>query len=388
MKSHNKFILLFCCTALLLTGCWDTLNIEDRGFVIGIAIDLNENTDNEDIYKVTNQLVIPAGIGSFSKGNGGNEEPFLNITANGINIYHINESIASKTSKVPYFEHLKVIIVSEKIARTDHAFPKLLDTFIRDVKMRRGIKIIVAKGNDAKKILEYTTPEEKLPAIHLNKLLEQSNKNFGYLEAMSIGDIEEAHLGKKSFVIPLLEVGETLLYNSGVAFNGPKEKLVGKLTPREMQGIEIASRKPVEEVIKFKYKDKAMSFEIIRIENNISVDPSDIDNIKVKVNVKIIGSLKETFGELNLRNQKILKEVENALSDYMKGSIEQVVEKGQKELNTDILNIWERIASKDYRTWKQIKDNWEEGENYFSKASFDIEVITEIYSIGTSTKTD
>ena len=389
MNHHKKIIVTICFTGFLLAGCWDTVNLEDRGFIVGTAIDLDEQNESKTIsYNVTNQLVIPAGIGSPSQGGSGNEKPFLNITTNGNNIYRNNEEITSKTSKVPFFEHLKVLIVSEEVARISRAFPELLDTFIRDVNMRRSIKIIIAKENNAKEILDFTTPEERLPAIHINKLLDHSHKHFDYLEAMTIGDIEEAHLREKSYVLPLLEKEETLIYNSGIAFNGPQGKMVGILTPREMQGIEIASRKPVEEVVNIKYKENEMAFEIIRIHNRISIDTEDINNLKIKVNVKTIGAIKETYGELDLLNKNILKDIEKSASKHMKASIEQVIEKGQNELNTDILGIWKNMESKHYKIWKEIKDDWEQGENYFSKANFDVEVHAEIYSVGTSSKTD
>lgn len=388
MENKKKAAIILCLIMLILAGCWDAINIEDREFIIGIAIDLDEEAESGKItYKVTNQLVIPAGVGGPEGNKGGGGKAFLNVTDKGKSIYRINEGISANTSKVPYFEHIKIIVISEELAKTDHVFVKLLDTFIRDVDMRRGIKVIVTKG-EAKKVLEFTTPEEKLPSIHLNKLLEQSHEQFGYLEAMTIGEIEEAHLRERSYLLPLIEVQDTLLYKSGAVFHGPEEKMVGILSPNEMQGIELASRKAIEEVVEFSYKDEEMALEIVKMNNDISVDPKDINNIKVKVKVKIVCSIKETDGRLNILNAKILKEIEHEASKKIKHSIQQALEKGQKEFNTDILSIWERMESKHYKTWKRIENDWEQGENYFAKASFDVDVHTDIYSIGTSTKTD
>lgn len=389
MNHLKKTIVTICCVGLLLTGCWDTVKIEDRGFIVGTAIDLDEKIDQQKVsFLVTNQFVIPSGIGSSSGGDTGNTKAYLNLTANGRDIYRINESMSSKMSKIPYFEHLKVIIVSEEIARISEKFPELLDTFIRDVHMRRNIKVIIAKENNGKAILDFPAPEEKIPAIHLNKLLEHSHKHLGYLEAVSIGDIEEAHLNNTSYVLPLLEVGKSLSYNSGVVINGPQKKVVGNLTPREMQGIEMSTQKPIEQVISFNYKENEMAFEAIRIENSISINTKDINNIKVKVNVNTVGSLKESYGKLDLLNQKTLKDIEKHATKHIKESIEQVIEKAQNELNTDILKVWEQLEKKHYDTWKKIKDDWEQGENYFANAHFDVEVNADIYTIGTSTQTN
>lgn len=37
---NKSYLFVVCCLCLLLAGCWDEVNIEERGFVIGLALDL------------------------------------------------------------------------------------------------------------------------------------------------------------------------------------------------------------------------------------------------------------------------------------------------------------------------------------------------------------
>src|SRR5690625_4500606 len=120
--NRHKFLLLFVCFTILLTGCWDSINLEERAFIVGTAIDLadkNEDNEKHPTFSVTNQIVIPAGVGvTGSEGGGGEEKPFLNITSTGTSIYSLDEELAAKSSKVPFYEHFEILIISEEIART------------------------------------------------------------------------------------------------------------------------------------------------------------------------------------------------------------------------------------------------------------------------------
>lgn len=371
----------------MLIGCWDAINLEDRGFIIGTAIDLEESeNDQEATYQITNQLVIPTGTSSSSQGISGNEKPFLNITSRGKSIYNTNEELSTKSSKVPFFEHLMILIVSEEVAKEKHLFSNLLDTFLRDVKIRRGIKIIVSK-DEAKTILDFTTPEEILPAIHLDDLLERSSKELGYSKPLVLGDLEEYHLRGRSYLLPLLEVSETLNYKSGAVFQGSKDQMVGVFNQDEMQGYELLASNPIENVIEFTHEDKVYAFEINDIKNKIAINPSDINNIKATININVTGGIKEAYGKENLLSSNLYA-IEKAVSNKIKESIESAINKGQKELNADVFNFWQKLESKNYDTWEKIKDDWEDGENYFANTTFDIYVNTDIYSIGTSNKTD
>jgi spore germination protein len=59
---------------LLLTGCWDRVEIEERGFVVGVGVDLlkkeereeqldDKQTIDETPFKLTYQFVEPRGLG-------------------------------------------------------------------------------------------------------------------------------------------------------------------------------------------------------------------------------------------------------------------------------------------------------------------------------------
>src|SRR5699024_9715284 len=141
--SHHKWIFLMSITVLLLTGCWDTINIEDRGLIVGSAIDLAEDNADEPVYSITDLFVL-----SLS---------FIN---------------------------------PEELAKQKGTLINLIDHYLRDVKIRRGTNLIVSEG-DAKEVLGFQQPEGNLPAINLMQLLDNSSDRSGFFEALVLGEVQE-----------------------------------------------------------------------------------------------------------------------------------------------------------------------------------------------------
>ena len=385
MNKYKSFYI-FCFVTIILTGCWDVVNIEERGFIVGSAIDIEEEDSKHPEFTITNQMVLPAGMIPAAAGGSGEEIAFLNYTSKGKSIYQMEEEIAAISSKVPYYEHLTILVVSEDVAKKEHLFSNLLDTYIRDVNLRRGIKVVVSKEK-AKELLNFTTPNDKLPAMHIEELLEKSSDQLGFLKPRVVGDIEEDHLREKSYVLPYLDIKEYLEYKYGAVFHGPKDKMVGILNDDEMNGLEMIEGVHTTKIIEFPYKGRTFALKTIRSNSNLSVDPKDINNINVTIDIEVEGVIKEAFSNTDFRKPSEIKEVQKAVSNEVKKYIEKSIKKAQEELGADVFNIWQQLETKHYKKWERVKDDWEKGEYYFKKVNFDINVTTEIYGIGTTNKT-
>src|SRR5699024_12488064 len=94
----------------LLTGCWDQVNIEEHGFIIGTAIDkVRDETDGDIKLSMTNQMVSPVGLGTPSS-EGNDEEPFINLTTSGESIFAVNRKLLRTINRPPFYEYLSVLI--------------------------------------------------------------------------------------------------------------------------------------------------------------------------------------------------------------------------------------------------------------------------------------
>jgi Ger(x)C family germination protein len=179
---HKLFVILFIIMlTALLTGCWDRKDIENRGYVLGIAIDVytpdsqekqsgqedssESSTKNrlegmethtgEHQYVLTVQLPILAKSSTTAQGGSGGGDgdgkKTVEITQVGNSFMSMQREMQSRTSLSLYYEHLQVIVISEDAAR--QGLEDIIDFFVRDPEMRRRVKIFVSKG-EAKSVKE------------------------------------------------------------------------------------------------------------------------------------------------------------------------------------------------------------------------------------------
>lgn len=380
MRYCSFFIVPFL-ILLLLTACWDSESIEDRGFIIGTAIDLAEQKNNETILFVTNQLVIPFNVQSTTTGGSSGEEPYINISAQGKSLYQIDQEMAKLTNKLPFFEHTKVLIISEEIARTPHLLSSLLDIYIRSPEMRRGIHVVVTKK--AKQLLESEPKAEKLPSIYIDELLNTGSEKAGLYRPKSIGDIQEEILRNSSFVLPILSpVEKRIEYTGGAVFHGHKSQMIDTLTNEEVTGLNLVIGNSKSGTLEINYKDSLITVDIKNIHNKLKIDPSNLDDIKVTIQIKMTATIEEIFGKENLQTDKNLPKIEEAFSNHMQTLVKMVFEKGKSELNADIFQLDKVLESRHPKIWKKIKKDWDHGENYFSNTTLELNVETNIRTTG------
>jgi spore germination protein len=387
VNKQKCFFVLYCLIPFLLTGCWDETNIEERGFIVGLAIDLadEQKNDNHQVT-LTNQFVVPPGIGSPSDSGGGSQKAYLNLSASGDSIFAIDKEMRTSINMMPFFEHLKVIVVSEDVLNTPDLFPSLMDVFYRNREIRRVTKVIVTEG-EAKQILDIAPENEKVPALYMDTLLEINLGQTGTLKPVQLGDIHEWLLTDSSFTIPKYMPSEQKInYEAGAVFHGYEGKLVGTLNKQEMQGLNLLMNEYQGGPIEFEHEGNLITFNITEANSKIKIDTKDQEAIIISVNINIEGYIAEVFGTEKIMNPKNTAELEKKAGEKVEEIVQKTIEKVQNELNTDVFGLKNKLKQKDYETWLKVKDNWDHGDNYFRESIFHVKAKARIRSIGDSEK--
>ncbi|WP_047984599.1 Ger(x)C family spore germination protein [Ornithinibacillus californiensis] len=382
-RVHKLFI---CCLVLiLLSGCWDGISIEERGFIIGMAIDVakdgNKNGSNDELT-LTSQIAVPAGLGTPSGGGGGGQKGYMNISASGISIYDIAQDVANQTNKMPFFEHLKVIIVSEEVASIPELFANVMDVFIRNRDTHRGIYVVISKGK-AMDILDIQPENEQLPARYIDKILENSLRKTGEMKPVRIGDIHEYLLTESSFVLSEVAAKNNRInFEGGSVFKGDSSKVIGSLSLEEMLGYELITGQEVRGPVVVDFKGHLTAYSIREANSKIKIKAKDPKNIEIDVIIKLEGEMQETFGTVKLQKTSEVEALEKAVSDKVKEIANKSIEQAQKELKADVFGFGDNLKKFHYETWEQMKDNWDKGDNYFSNSTVNVTVKTEVRSDG------
>lgn len=376
----------FCITVLgafsvFLTGCWDYVEIEDRGFVIGVAIDLAEETDEkldesegEYRYKGTYQFVVPSGLSQGDSGQGSSsQKAYHNLVIEGGTILEQSRHLAEKTSRTPFTQHLRTVIISEDVAKIPQAFGHVLDFFLRDDETRRGIKIIIAKGK-AGPVLSIRPTPENLPVMHIDSVAENSFKNAHVLPERRIGTIHEHLVDKTSFVVPKIKRENQKINLAGAAvFHGHDNQMIGFINSDITEGLNLITGDYKGGILKTKVENELVVYEIKKEKSSVNVESRNKENIQFHIKIEAEGQIGESFGSLDYMNPKILSKVETAVEKEIERKVSKTIKVFQKDLRVDALGLGGYLQREDYDTWKRVKQEWDDGRNYFSASTIKVQ---------------
>ncbi|CDQ39998.1 Ger(x)C family spore germination protein [Virgibacillus salexigens] len=388
-KYHYFEFLLFILIILpFLSGCWDCVEIEDRGFVVGSAIDLvDKKSDGTYELMLTNQAVVPSGVGTPMESKG-NQEAYMNISATGGSLFEITREMSSLTSQSLFFAHIKLLLLSEDVVKEPRLFENIMDVHLRDHEMRRNLRIVVVEG-EARKALNIKPENEKIPALYIHSLMDNNYKNFGALKTMHIEDIHEKLLSEISYVVPELHIynNKFLQYKGAVVFRGISNEMIDSLSEDETKGLEFMTEKDEGGAIEVEVDGQKLTVEISKINQTIQIKDENRENLSVEVAINIEGDVGERFGQAeNVMDTSYLKKVEEATANRVKELAEKTIEKAQKDLKVDILGISDILYQRHYDLWNEIKDNWVRGGNSFTQSNIHVSTNAVIESVGSIRK--
>ena len=158
MKKLKRLTVFFIFCSLILSGCWDSVEVEKRGFVNGIAIDLAKSQDADSMkqleqspeqkqiqgqqlqpqaqnkgqetqeelekdeekkLKLTQQLIVPSGLSSSQ--NGGLKGPaYRNFSQTGDTIIEMNRDMFKQAGRITNVTHLNIVLLSQELVEEEN----------------------------------------------------------------------------------------------------------------------------------------------------------------------------------------------------------------------------------------------------------------------------
>jgi spore germination protein len=373
---------------LPLTGCWDRIELEQRGFVTGIAIDAGVQREEDkkpgtkQPLRVTFQEVIPAGLKQTGQSGGSLAgDAYFNITLEGNSILSVIAKMSVMTSRTPFFEHLKIVVISEAVARTEYGFANMLDYFLRNNDARRSVAIMIAKG-EAKQALDTLPQGEKTPVTFIQSI-SKNQDSFRMVPETRIGDIHEFLLKKQSFIVQMVTEKDRFISLVGAAvMNGSKNNLSGFLDEQETEGYNFLRRGISEGVIEVSVNDSLLVYKVEEIRRRIKADTSDPGHIRFTIELDVEGSLLESYERLNYLSDDVLASLHENIEKAILHLTDQTIKKSQKVLKKDILGLGNHLEERHPKFWKSLYENWDSGINHYSRSDIEVTVKPQIRRIG------
>ncbi|HEY8449249.1 MAG TPA: Ger(x)C family spore germination protein, partial [Bacillota bacterium] len=144
--------------AVLLTGCWDRIEVNDLAIVKGIALD----RAGPNAIELTVALTVPANV--TPPGSPGGPEaasPLANHAAQGSTVMEATSVLQEKLSRRLFWAHASVILIGEELAR-DGVAP-VLEFFSRQRQPRLRMVVGVVPGRAADVLATMTPLEVETP---------------------------------------------------------------------------------------------------------------------------------------------------------------------------------------------------------------------------------
>ncbi|HEY4431780.1 MAG TPA: Ger(x)C family spore germination protein [Paenibacillus sp.] len=397
-KWRMWFALTVLCT--LLSGCWSSTPIEELDVQIGVALDSADESGDEELAKPesgkstkpekivsTYQFTIPQGSGGAimkSAGNSSSFKNYYNMSETSDSIFEAMRQLSLRTRRAPIGHHLKVIVISEKLARSRN-LTELIDFFTRDNDIRPSVMLFVSKGK-AKDVLENALPGQT-PAFVLEGIYNNRDRNMGIWEPVSLAKVVGPLQGKKSFILQnvIALEKETKLEGAGV-FKGKTGKLVGFLNESELEGLAWLTGKGKGGVLKTYDPDynNLITYEVKSMHSKIKANVNN-GQISFDVKIKSTGRYAEVFAkETKKLHDGIVKKDKALLQKRVLEMVQTTVKKMQKDLHTEAAGFGTSLRNQHPAVWRSVKDNWDET---FSQIPITYEVNINIEEYGASDTT-
>ncbi len=360
MYKYRAVIALLLCTSLI-SGCWDREEINDVAFVIGVAMDKEEQN-----YRSSLQIALPGQSGSSgSEGGGGGTSGDKSwfILSNTAKTFHGTSLEGQKAlSRKIYYAHRRTMLIGEDLAREGVA--PMLDLMTRYPLNRFSALPVVTRG-EAYKVMDTDAPIEKFPSEMVRELCFLNMRNPRSLKTFIDSILSE---GVDAF-LPIASVVDTVPKNwkdpkTNIKMDGlaifKKDKLVGMIDKAPADALILAMGEANAPEVMVEAPGGEGDIFIKLNENNSSLHPS-VKNDKVKVSIQmyakgVIVDNESNYGDR--REDEILK-LNDAIHKKIKSDIEEGIRLVQQKYHADILGIGRSIHQHLPAEWDKMKDRWE-----------------------------
>lgn len=371
-----------------ISGCWDKREIEEIGFVVGAAIDLQPETG--DIL-LTAQIAKPFAIGTGAPGTAGvSERAFWSVEGTGKTVSDAIAQLNEVAPRTPFWAHNDLVIFGEAFAR--QGIGDALDFLVRQRQSRLRVRPVVVKGFTGH-FAAFSTESEltQLPSEAILDILQSTAELLSTSPTIDVNQmIQVLESPLPQFVLPVLELipmnpaeatftgelkREIIAYspriNGCAVFN--RDRLVGFLSQPETRGRQsiVGGIDDAAVVVPHpRDPEKAVCLTVTGSSSKIECSPHD-GNPHFNVRIEAQALMAESQTYIDVLDSEIWSALEKSLAEAIHAEARLALTKAQLEFRVDVFGFGEILYQRHTKLWHQLSVPWEEA---FATASVDISV--------------
>jgi spore germination protein KC len=400
---------LFFSGMIVLTGCWSATEINDLAIIDVLGIDLNEGGE----FEVTASIIKPKNVfvetlNRESEG-GGQGAKALVATATGESLFEAMNNLSKTLSKRVYLGHVNNVIFGELAAT--QKMDVALDFFKRQNDFRPSLLLFVTKGV-AKDILMVSPELEPTLGLEIHNILSANR----FSTSNMVKDLSQFHKALSSnttdpvtgVISPARDMGIKVegeepskktkdekgqenqasgtfnllgLDGTAVFKDG---KLRGYLNDQETRGLLWLKGEKYLGINALNCatagENGKVSLIVRKAESRITPHIEDDDSVHFTVDIFAEADIGEiTCRKLDLTT-KTMEQLNKQYERLIREDIKNVLQKTQKQWQTDIVGFGEIIYRKEPKRWAEISDRWR--DELFKETPITIKVTANINKYG------
>jgi Ger(x)C family germination protein len=348
---------------LLFTGCWDSLDIEQKDVHISDAIDFKE-----DEYIFYSEVANLAGQ-SKSKNKTEQNKSVQIVTAHGESYVLARSNLERKSSKTVYLGASRLLIFTHRMA--NRSFAEYLNRVRLQNDTRKSLKVVTT-ATEPETLLESTPDNSLSVGFSIDAILNEMVKD-GTAVSVDIGNVLEAFAVEKvGFLIP-----EVNLDNEQAAVVGytvfKDTKIVGVIPIEESQGILWFLNPKASSVCEVLINEEKYILDVYLKHKEIQPHYAD-GKLTLQISMAFSAEVSYSDKASILSGQKA-QEIQAALAEQAKLDILQTLATSQKDYENDYLGIYRYFRTKYNSDFKTI--DW---QKIYAQADVSVETEVKIIS--------
>ena len=354
-------LLLVMMTIMLLTGCWNRIEINDVGIVTAIGLDLVER----DQILLSLQVAVPSKLGPTGASSGGNEKGTFVVSATGATVSEAYRNIQYKLSRRIFFSQSRVLLIGSDLAK--RGVSHIIDFHTRYQEPRINSFIMFTKGKASTIIetapnFESVSSEEMKELARLGVGLETTVMDFFNMLLTDGQEPIAPQYTLESRKVKVKKSNKTQAINGAAVFK--KDKLAGWMDKGEVRGVLWVRNEMKEGVITVKIPTEKgggnVSFELLKSKTKI-IPRYQKGEAKLTVQVTSEMNVIENDSKLKLMEQKVLEGLQQKIEKQIDERIQLAVDIAQKKYQSDIFGFGQAIYKKYPKEWNtRYKNRWEQ----------------------------
>lgn len=406
LKISYLVLMLFVIT-LTFTGCWDRIEIEDRGYILALGVDKYDPSDlnkyeskeyidlerktekfppdqkkpeiktdqkgidpktkrkvkpplptKESQYKYSVTVLFP-NLRMMSKPSQSDEQMRFLFVRPTNNVLGIRNYLERDINKRLYYGYLKVVVLGRDLVDDPGLVKEVLDSLNRDKDIPQNTFLYVSETT-ARDTLNTMPLVQPVTGIHLFEI----SKNaivYGRIIDTPLSSVINSFINSKCAVISRVEPDIETLRVAGAAVL-KNYRFVGWLDEKQLIVYKLLMGKAKHTLIDdLKYKSTYIPFITTEVQTKKKLE-SENGKLELIYNIRIEGEVNQFVFQSGYKvlDDPMRSYIQSQLNKIIKQKANEVINLLKYKYNADILGVGDFISKRRPKDWKRLEKNWDD----------------------------